>query len=363
MEAKMSQSVLLHALSLNDRILEPNKLPLCGHVWAFDKALMGKEMFVGNCISVLSLLGSQDATINWQNDLMVFDTHLNDQTATVLISLQDDSLASDYYYFFGVWMAPDDALKGEADDWLAEPIDWEQEDLFAPAIAFNVTVADEPLQLPQVRKMVGREVFAEGVCHSTFKLYGSIDVHPCLSGRFVMCPSVHAGNHGRFEIRHSLYSLRNLMALAGRVMKTYDQIQNSSALEGLSLDMEQLIRMLNNDAVERTGWDSMARECGRLALLTTTEEMDYQKKYVDVCNLLKLFEAIEAELDVSEISGIPSLAARMKMPFDYASRLIDEKLAVMGGLEKQGGILQAQINNRILASQQSMLEQLLNSRS
>jgi len=83
----MSQSVLLHALSLNDRILEPNKLPLCGHVWAFEKALMSKEMFVGNCISVLSLLGSQDATINWQDDLMAFDTHLNGQTELLCLSL------------------------------------------------------------------------------------------------------------------------------------------------------------------------------------------------------------------------------------------------------------------------------------
>jgi len=362
MEKRMSQSVLLHALSLNDRILEPNKLPLCGHVWAFDKASMSKEMFVGNCISVLSLLGSQDATINWKDDLMVFDTRLDGQMATVLISLQDDSLASDYYYFFGVWMVPDGALEAKT-GWLSEPIDWQQEDLFAPTVAFTVSVADQPMQLPQVKKMIGGEVFAQNICHATFKLYGSIDVYPHLSGRFIMCPAMHAANHGRFEVRHSLYSLRNLMALAGRAMKIYDGIQQHDVLQRLSQDMRQLIQMLAEDAVSADEWDVIVRESGRIALLTTSEDMAYQRKRIDACNLLKLFEAIEAELDVSEISGMPSLAARMKMPFDYASRLVDEKLAVMGGLDKQGEILQAQINNRLLVSQQRMLSQLLGNKS
>ena len=272
----------------------------------------------------------------------------------MLISLQDDSLASDYYYSFGVWMAPE----GEPqmmNGWLAEPLDWEQEELYAPAIAFTVSIADQPLQLPQVKKMIGGEVFAENICHATFKLYGSVDVSPDLRGRFVMCPAVHAANHGRFEIRHSLYSLRNLMALAGRVMKIHADVQQDDVLQLLTEDMKHLMLRLDAIAVEADDWDAIVRECGRIALLATSEAMAYQKKRIDVCNLLKLFEAIEAELDVSDVSGMPSLAARMKMTFDYASRLVDEKLAVMGGLDKQGGILQAHITNRMLASQHVLL--------
>ncbi|TLS73969.1 hypothetical protein FE236_12560 [Mariprofundus erugo] len=352
----MSRSVLLHALSLNDRILEPNHLPLCGHVWAFDKLTMSHEMFVGNCISMLSLLGSQNASIVWENDIMAFDVQLGGQAATVIISLQDDSLASDYYYFLGIWVAADEVAG--AGEWL-DPDDWEREGLLAPAISYEVIVADKPLQLPQVKKIVGADPFAENICHSAFRLYGCTEVTPRLSGRFVMCPAMHASNHGRFEVRHALYSLRNLMALAGCAMKMHDQVLENSLSHRLAQDIEKLQGLLAREQIDAAEWAAMVREGGRIALLAASEEMVHQKMRPDARNLFRLFESIEAELDISDMSGMPSLSARMRMPFEYASELIEEKLAVLSGLDKQSGILQLQINNCILVTQQLALERLL----
>ena len=51
-------SLLLHALSLHDRVLEPNQLPVSGRVWAFYKGEMSRENFVGNAVSILFALGA-----------------------------------------------------------------------------------------------------------------------------------------------------------------------------------------------------------------------------------------------------------------------------------------------------------------
>jgi len=72
--ARMKKSLLLHALSLKDRILEPSTLPIHGHVWAYQKALSSKEEFVGNCITMLSSLGMHHLSIQWKEDILAFDT-------------------------------------------------------------------------------------------------------------------------------------------------------------------------------------------------------------------------------------------------------------------------------------------------
>jgi len=96
----MNKSLMLHALSLNDRILEPNRLPVAGHVWAYRKGDISREEFVGNAMSMLSLLEIIDADINWKDDIMAFDVTRRGKPMTVIISLRDDSLASDYFLFF-----------------------------------------------------------------------------------------------------------------------------------------------------------------------------------------------------------------------------------------------------------------------
>jgi len=354
----MSRSTLLHALSLNDRILEPNKLPLLGYVWAYEKSSMSKESFVGNCINLLWLLGSRDATFDWDNDIMAFDTRLNSQKATILISLQDDSLASDYYYFFGVWMAPAGGKGAKPFSFNGE-IDWEEEDLSPPDIAFSVQVCDESLQLARIKQVIGGEVFAESSYDHSLNVYGSIEMTPRLSGSFVICPAMGGENQEGFEIRHALYSLRNLMALTGRVISIYDEIQQQNVAMQLSKELRKLMQEMDKDVVEMEAWDGLTRKSGEIALRTVSESIINHKKRLDVSSLLKLFEVIELELGVDEVGGISSLMARMKMPFDYATALIDEELSVMKAVDKQSDVLQAQMNNRILLSQQYVLNRLL----
>lgn len=354
----MSRSTLLHALSLNDRILEPNKFPLTGNVWAYEKSSMSKESFVGNCISLLWLLGSRDATFDWDNDIMAFDTRLNNQKATILISLQDDSLASDYYYFLGVWMTP--SGKNPAKAMRFDAIDWDGEDLSPPDISFSVQVAEEPLQLPELKRIIGGELFAEGVYDNTLNLYGSIEVNPRFSGSFMICPAMKMENSERFEIRHALYSLRNLMALTGRVIGVYEDTLEQDVSMQLSEEMKLVTDEMDKDLIELEGWNGITRQSGDIALRTLSETMKGHKKRLDVCALLKLFAVIKAELGVTEISAMPSLMGRMEMPFDYTSNLIDEELTMLKAMDKQGEVLQTQINNRILLSQQDLLTQLLN---
>ncbi|MDX8407408.1 MAG: hypothetical protein R8L58_03370, partial [Mariprofundaceae bacterium] len=184
----MSESLLLHALSLNDRVLEPNSLPVAGRVWAYDKEDVSREMFVGNCISMLSLLGVDNAKINWKDDIMAFDVSYRQKTATVIISLRDDSLASDYFYFFGVWMCPDSgqpikaSRQGFLDDWQ----DYGQDDLLKPALTYSTTVWDMPLQLPDMRKMVQAELLGQRIYHDAFYLCGQMTADPIPNARFVI---------------------------------------------------------------------------------------------------------------------------------------------------------------------------------
>lgn len=96
----MSKPLLLHALSLNDRILEPNNLPLHGRVWGFAKKECTRDGFVGHCLTMLSELGMTAGGISLTNrDVVAFDAQGKGRTYTVVISLGDDSLASRYFYW------------------------------------------------------------------------------------------------------------------------------------------------------------------------------------------------------------------------------------------------------------------------
>jgi len=128
-------------------------------VWGYDKENICREEFVGNCISMLSLLAIHNAEISWDDDIMAFDVKRKGQAVTVIISLQDDSLTSKSFYFLGVWMRPQSEKHSELED-LSESINWYEEDLIQPAMSYSVRFAEKPLQMAEIRKIIGNDLFA-----------------------------------------------------------------------------------------------------------------------------------------------------------------------------------------------------------
>ncbi|ATX81885.1 hypothetical protein Ga0123462_1016 [Mariprofundus ferrinatatus] len=354
----MSTSLLLHALSLNDRILEPNQLPVSGHVWGYDKEHTSREEFVGNCISMLSLLHIQDAEINWDDDIMAFDVTRKGQPATVIISLQDDSLTSDYFYFLGIWIRPQSAAQSEL-ELMSDLISWQEEDLLQPAMSYSVRFAAEPLQLSEIRKMIGGEVFAQRLYGDGLYLCGMTEAYPIPSGKFVICPASHMQNFVRHEIRHALYSLRNLMGLMSSVMNIYDSMAENSTATELCQQLLEIMAVVERESPEPLQWDQLVRRNGAIALRIASQGNQSRKLQARLKGIRRLFDVILAELDVHEMQGLPSLANRMLTPFDHVQDTIDEFEEMLMQAEKQTQILQPLMHSRMLAGQQILLEKLM----
>jgi len=355
----LSGSLLLHALSLNDRMLEPNQLPVSGHVWGYDKESFSREEFVGNCLNMLSLLGIQDAEISWEDDIMAFDVKRKGQPVTVIISLQDDSLTSDYFYFLGIWLQPHSDSLSEV-ELLSDQIDWQEEDLLQPAISYSVRFAAEPLQMPDIRSMLGSEIFAQRLYGDAFYLCGMTEAYPVPSGKFVICPSSHAQNHQRYEIRHALYSLRNLMGLMGSVMNLYDQISEKSEAATLCQEMMDLMSAVESQNPTPAEWDALVRRNGSIALRLASESDESRRLHAKLKGIQRLFDVILAELEISEMQGLASLVSRMLTPFDHVKDSLNAYDEMLRQVEKQSQILQPLMHSRMLANQQMLLEKLLN---
>ncbi|OIO75023.1 MAG: hypothetical protein AUJ57_01010 [Zetaproteobacteria bacterium CG1_02_53_45] len=354
-------SVLLHALSLNDRILEPNQLPVSGHVWAYDKTDVSREEFVGNCMSMLSLLEIQDAEISWEDDIMAFDVSRRGQPVTVIISLQDDSLASEYFYFLGIWVRSVSARLFDRD--LAEASIWEDEGLLKPSMNYSVSVAAEPLQLPVMKEAVGGELFAQRLYDGSFYLCGFTEAYPLPSGAFVICPASHASNHSRQEVRHVLYSLRNLMGLMACVMHIYDRMAANDSVSRMYVQLMGVMEKMDQSHIAVADWDALVRENGRISFELASEMMSCSHVENEVQGLRRLFDAIVTELGVSEMQGLPALIARMQVPFDLITDIFTDRFYMIERSEKQTRILQPLMHSRMLAGQQVLLEKLLLSRT
>ncbi|HXH73263.1 MAG TPA: hypothetical protein VNI58_10655 [Mariprofundaceae bacterium] len=354
----MGTSLLLHALSLKDRILEPNQLPLAGHVWAFAKEACSREMFVGNSISMLSSLGIENVEVSWSDDIMAFDAVYREQPVTIIISLKDDSLASDYFYFMGIWSRPKAAkiLGGDQFSGL-EP--WADEDLIKPDASFSVTVSDHPLMFPQVTELLGREVFGQRLYGDHFYIFGRTIIDDMQSGEFVICPASHGINHGRHEIRHVLYSLRNLMALMSRVVKLYERALADDV--GMKLYQELMVLMNKADqpSVPVGEWDRMVCENGRISLQAASQQVHYRSVGNELHGIRRLFDAILSELNVAEMSGVASLFDRMAIPFVHSFDLLKDRVEMVARSERQAQILQQLLHSRMLAAQQGLLSELL----
>lgn len=354
----MSSSLLLHALSLNDRILEPNQLPVSGQVWGYDKDETGREEFVGNCLSVLSLLGIQDAEINWDDDIMAFDVKRKGQPVTVIISLRDDSLSSDYFYFLGIWLQPDVDAPSEVEV-LNDMIVWEDEALLQPAVSYSVRFAAQPLQLPEVRKIIGSEIFAQKLYADAFYLYGLTEAYPVPSGKFIIAPAVQAQNHQRNEVCHALYSLRNLMGLMSCVMKLYDRVTEKSEVSKLCKQMMELLAIVEKQQLSPSEWDALVRKNGAIAVALSSERNESLKLQSRLVGIRRLFDVISHELEPTEIQGLPSIMHRMLMPFDHVQDALAGSEELLGQAERQSQILQPLMQSRMLANQQILLEKIL----
>jgi len=354
----LSSSLLLHALSLNDRILEPNQLPVSGHVWAYDKESVGREEFVGNCLNMLSLLGIQNAEISWEDDIMAFDVKRKGQPVTVIISLQDDSLTSDYFYFLGIWICPQSDSFSEV-ELLSDGLDWQEEDLLQPAVSYSVRFAAQPLQMPDISSALGGEVFAQRLYGDAFYLYGLTEAYPIPSGKFIISPASHAQNHQRHEIRHALYSLRNLMGLMGCVMNLYDRITEKSEATTLCQETMDLMGSVESQSPTAAEWDALVRRNGSIALRLASESNEIRRLQSKLQGIRRLFDVILTELEVSDIKGMSSLIQRMTVPFEHVRDSLTDYEEMLRQVEKQSQILQPLMHSRMLANQQMLLERLL----
>lgn len=352
----MSKSLLLHSLSLKDRILEPNKLPLSGQVWAYNKEQYSKEAFVGNCITMLSLLGMQNADIHWKEDILAFDTYWDNRTYTIIISLQDDSLASEHYYFLGIWECPKEGKEKQHQFFTSKP--WEEDDLLKPDIAYSVTVANEPMQLPEIKKQLGSEVFGQVIYGGDYYLCGTTYPDNNYSGKFIITPAENCLNHARHDIKHALYSLRNLMALMGKAISIHDNVFTDQMFSELKQKQLEFSEITRKTSISTSEYEKLATSYGE-SLLKACEIIDnYDHTHKQLKNIELLFNSITTELASEENRSFRSLFHRMKLPFKHVTALLSEYNNAAIRVEKRIQILQQTLHSRMLADQLLAIESL-----
>jgi len=355
----MSKSLLLHSLSLKDRILEPNKLPLNGHVWAYNKEKHSKEEFVGNCISMLSLLGMQDASIQWKEDILAFDAKWEGRFYTVIISLQDDSLASEHYYFLGVWETPEN-ISSKNLHRFSDSRPWNDEDLIKPDISYSVTVLDEPLQLPEVSKAFGSGFFGQTIYDGEYYLCGVTDPSDNHAGKFLIFPSSQQGNHARYNIQHALYSLRNLMALMGKTIAIHDASLSDQSFDELEEQKHQLSEAMLSPELSCGDYGELTASLGENLIKSCNLLDHYNSREKQTKQIRLLFESIVTELKSEETHAFRPLFYRMKLPFRYTEAELNELCDGITRIEKHLQILHQTLHSRMLVNQQIMIETIYN---
>jgi len=355
----MSKSLLLHSLSLKDRILEPNKLPLNGQVWAYNKQSHSKEAFVGNCISMLSLLGMQNASIQWKEDILAFDTQWENRTYTIIISLQDDSLASEHYYFLGIWERPKESNHSKQHRFADSRL-WNDEDLIKPDISYSVTVGSEPLQTSDITKQLGGEFFGQNIYGGDFCLCGTTYPDDNHSGKFALFPTTHQTNHAHHDIQHALYSLRNLMALMGKTVEIHDKTLADTSYAELKQKQQALSLSTISPALDPSEYGSVACSYGEV-LLKAGDLLDrYDSRAKQIKKIDMLFSNIVTELKAENSPLFRPLFHRMKLPFTHAEALLNEYADGTARIEKQARVLQQTLHSRMLANQLLIIETLIN---
>ena len=325
-----------------------------GQVWAYNKEQYSKEEFVGNCITMLSLLGMQNASIQWKEDILAFDTQWEGRTYTVIISLQDDSLASEHYYFLGIWECPNN--ENTKQHRFASTKPWEDEDLLKPDISYSVTVSSEPMQIPEIRKQLGSELFGQSIYGGDYYLCGTTYPGKSYSGKFVITPLENQFNHARHNIKHALYSLRNLMALMGKAIAIHDETLEDKMFVSLKNYQSHLSKSTVESALAPDTYNQLACSYGE-SLLQACELLDhYENSRKQLVSAELLFDSITTELAAEDSGAFRPLFHRMRLPFKHATTLLNEHSDASARIEKQIQILQQTLHSRMLADQLMMME-------
>lgn len=354
----MKKSLLLHALSLNDRILEPNKLPINGQVWAYDRSEISREAFVGNCITMLHLMGMEQADISWSEDILAFDSLWDGRLYTVIISLKDDSLASDHYYFLGIWECPEDGQKSKHGNF-ADSMPWQEEDLLKPDMSYAISLSAEPMQYPDVRKALGENIFSQRIYAEHYVLYGTTSHTDHHTAHFIITPRSHGLNHGRFQVQHALYSIRNLMALTTRAFSIHDTVAEDRAIQGFAELLKKIQGRIFDRIDSPATWDKLSRETGAVTLSALDLLAAYEEHRKSLHDIEALFQVIIRELDSSSDSNMPALFDRLGLPFKHAAECVDRNTLILERDEKRAESLQKLMHSRMVAHQQMTLEKLL----
>lgn len=353
----MSKSLLLHALSLNDRILEPNRLPLHGQVWGYAKEDCSRDGFIGHCLTMLSELGMTAGGISLSNkDVVAFDAQGKGRTYTVVISLDDDSLASRYFYFLGIWRHMD--VFGRA---ASLPEISAESDTLHPDFQYEAYFSDVPLQRDACDKLIAGEMFAQQLYEGQLYMYGNDQMKDGEAAGFVLAPLVNSTSLPREEVQHALYSLRNLMALRAQVIRMYRKVWDSSDETGLYSEAMSLMRQSRLENVAPGEWDGMVCDSGDSMLRLS--ELSYQRsrQQGEVHHLSMLFESIIGELKASSQPGMSALWPRMRLPFEHATDLLGERIDMLRRTGKQCEIILQLLHSRMLAKQQSVLDRIAGS--
>ncbi|MDX8407983.1 MAG: hypothetical protein R8L58_06315, partial [Mariprofundaceae bacterium] len=174
-----------------------------------------------------------------------------------------------------------------------------------------------------------------------------------------ICPTTPALQHGRYEIRHALYSLRNMMALMGRGFQMHERLQKSDAVIELYHQLMVLMSKVDQAGIKPDEWDQLVCEQARIALKGAAETVNISGLEGEARGLIRLFEAIMEELCATDMRGLGGLFQRLQVPFQHVHDVLESRLIMLSRTEKQVQILQPFIHSRMLAGQQKMLEQML----
>lgn len=351
----MSKPLLLHALSLNDRILEPNRLPLHGRVWGYSKEDCSRDGFVGHCLTMLSELGMTAGGVSLSNrDILAFDAQGKGRTYTVVISLADDSLASRYFYFLGIWRHME--VLGKA---VSLPELSTESDILHADFQYEAYFSDVLLQHDVCHKLVAGELFGQQLYEGQLNLYGNDQIRDGTSAGFVLSPLANASALPRDEVRHALYSLRNMMALRAQVMRIYQKAWDSEDETGLYSEAMRLMRQSRRENVAADDWDRLVCDSGESMLQLAELSSQRTRQQGEVHNLVTLFESIIGELKASDMQGLSPLWPRMRLPFQHGRDLLDERVAMLRRTGKQCEIILQLLHSRMLAHQQGVLSRIV----
>jgi len=352
----MNNRLLLHALSIQDRILEPNSLPLLGRVWVYSKEGCSKDLFVGHCVTMLSRLGLSASDIHLRDDVMAFDASSDQGVYTIVISLADDSLASQYFYFIGIWKRVESGSDGSS-----FPHDFEcvtDDELPPPECYYEVYFSENMVQLPEARQAVNGEIMGQSLFNGNYylvsngRLVGASESTPL---RFVVSPRSPGASLSREEVKLILYSIRNLVALMGASVYRYNRVWADEAENSLYQRMMILLQKAQEEHVSPAMWDELVRENGDLLLGSAELAAGRGRLSFEIDGYKDLFESIVGEIQGTDIPGLMPLWPRMRLAFEHARSLLSERLAMIRRSQKQAEVLLQLLHSRMLAHQQRML--------